>query len=99
MSPRSRVSILLAIVRGDVLAQQMKDTHSVIQFGDEQAETAPTHNSFYDETVALLRWAMALLAMAMELGAGLALYDARRYGRESGEIQRDSKPSCKRLAS
>jgi len=35
-------------------------------------------NDFYTKTVPLLRWAMVLLALAMELGAGLALREARR---------------------
>ena len=76
---------LLAVIRGDVLSQQVKDTTQVIVSGDDQPAPAEPHDTFYDTTLVLLRVVMALLAVAMELGAGLALYDARRLGQESGE--------------
>src|SRR5207237_213408 len=68
--------VLLALVRGDVLAQQVNDIAPTVTINDDN--TAPAelqHNSFYEETLVLLRLVMALLAIAMELGAGLALYD------------------------
>ena len=43
-----------------------------------------TEENFYDRTLGLLRLAMALLAFAMELGAGLAVHEARRWS-SSGE--------------
>ena len=76
--------ILLAVVRGDVLAQQINDVAPTVTFGDENPGATQPHNSFYEETLVLLRLVMALLAVAMELGAGLALYDARRLGVDSG---------------
>jgi hypothetical protein len=42
-------------------------------------------SNFYDRTIVLLRLLMALLALAMEIGAGLALYEARRLGASSGD--------------
>ncbi len=77
--------VLLAVIRGDVLSQQIKDTAQVIVSGDDQPAAAEPANTFYDTTLVLLRVVMALLAVAMELGAGLALHDARRLGQESGE--------------
>jgi hypothetical protein len=77
--------VLLAVIRGDVLSQQVKDTSQVIVSGDDQPVAAEPANTFYDSTFVLLRVVMALLALAMELAAGLALYDARRLGQESGE--------------
>jgi hypothetical protein len=77
--------VLLAIIRGDVLSQQVKDTTPVVVSGDDQPMTSEPANSFYDSTLVLLRIVMALLALAMELGAGLALQDARRLGQGSGE--------------
>lgn len=77
--------VLLALVRGDVLAQQVNDIAPTVTFNDDSTVPADQpHNSFYEETLVLLRSVMALLAIAMELGAGLALYDARRLGKESG---------------
>jgi hypothetical protein len=77
--------VLLAVIRGDVLSQQVKDTAPVVVSGDDQSVAPEPANSFYDSTLVLLRIVMALLAVAMELGAGLALHDARRLGQESVE--------------
>jgi hypothetical protein len=77
--------VLLAVVRGDVLSQQVKDTTPVVVSDDDRPATPEPPNTFYDSTLVLLRIVMALLALAMELGAGLALHDARRLGQESGE--------------
>lgn len=76
--------VLLAVVRGDVLAQQIKDTTPVVAFGDDNPVAAQPENTFYDETLIWLRIVMVCLAVAMDLGAGLALYDARRWGAEVG---------------
>ncbi len=77
--------VLLAVIRGDVLSEQVKDTSQVVVSDDDQPAAAEPANTFYDTTLVLLRVVMALLALAMELGAGLALHDARRLGQESGE--------------
>jgi hypothetical protein len=75
--------VLLALVRGDVLAQAARSVTSVVTFSDSPAPQA--ENNFYDRTLVLLRLLMALLALAMEIGAGLALYEARRLGSVSGD--------------
>jgi len=75
--------VLLALVRGDVLAQAAHNVASVVTFSDSPAPQA--ENNFYDRTIVLLRLLMALLALAMEIGAGLALYEARRLGSVSGD--------------
>jgi len=75
--------VLLALVRGDVLAQAARSVTSVISFSD--APASQPDNTFYDRTLVLLRLLMALLALAMEIGAGLALYEARRLGSVSGD--------------
>jgi hypothetical protein len=75
--------VLLALVRGDVLAQAAQSVASVVTFSDTSA--AQPENNFYDRTLVLLRLLMALLALAMEIGAGLALYEARRLGSVSGD--------------
>lgn len=75
--------VLLALVRGDVLAQAARNVTSVVTFSDTPAPQP--ENNFYDRTVVLLRLLMALLALAMEIGAGLALFEARRLGAVSGD--------------
>ena len=75
--------VLLALVRGDVLAQAARSVTSVVTFSDTPA--SQPENNFYDRTIVLLRLLMALLALAMEIGAGLALYEARRLGASSGD--------------
>jgi hypothetical protein len=77
--------VLLAVIRGDLVAEQMKNTGPVIIFDDAQPQQPQAQNNFYDATVALLRFVMALLAVAMELGAGLALHQAWRMGSDSSE--------------
>jgi hypothetical protein len=80
--------VLLAVIRGDILSQQVRSTDQVIVSNDDQPATVEpqnTESTFYDTTLVLLRIVMALLAVAMELGAGLALHDARRLGQESGD--------------
>jgi hypothetical protein len=79
--------VLLAMIRGDLFAEQMENTAApAIVFDDAKPqEPPPAENSFYETTFALLRLAMVLLALAMELGAGLALREAWRMGSASSE--------------
>jgi hypothetical protein len=76
--------VLLAIIRGDLLAQQLVNSSPVIIFDDAQPAPSP-QTDFYRTTLALLRLVMALLAVAMDLGAGLALHEAWRMGSDSKE--------------
>lgn len=77
--------VLLDVVRGDLLAESMKDTNPVIIFDDAQPQAPPSENHFYEKATPLLQLVMALLAFAMELGAGIALNEARRMGSDSAE--------------
>ncbi|MFY9561301.1 MAG: hypothetical protein WAQ52_13795 [Terriglobales bacterium] len=87
--------VILAVIRGDLLIEQIGNSTPVVVFNDDtMAPPAPT-NTFYDRTLVLLRLTMALLALAMELGAGLALFEARRLGMDSGE---DPEPLSAELA-
>jgi len=67
----------LAVIRGDLLAQQLMNATPAIVFGDAEPVPQP-HTDFYAATVVLLRATMILLAIAMDLGAGLALHEAWR---------------------
>jgi hypothetical protein len=68
--------MMLAVIRGDLLAQQIQVPPTVIIDGDQPAPDAP--NTFYGSTLGLLRIATVLLSLAMELGAGLALREGWR---------------------
>jgi len=76
--------ILLAVIRGDLLAQQLVNSSPVVIFDDVQP-APPPQTDFYRTTLVLLRFVMALLAVAMDLGAGLALHEAWRMGSDSTE--------------
>jgi hypothetical protein len=67
--------MVLAVIRGDLLAQQIQAPPTVVIDGDQPA---PDPNTFYGSTLSLLRIATVLLSFAMELGAGLALREAWR---------------------
>jgi hypothetical protein len=75
--------VLLAVVRGNLLAEEIKNAGPVIVLDDAPAQQP--QNTFYERTTPLLQLVMALLAVAMELGAGLALHDAWRLGSDSKE--------------
>lgn len=75
--------ILLAIIRGDLLMHQIQDVTPAVTFDDGTQGFVPLQNDFYKNTIPLLRLVMAFLAVAMELGAGLAFHDAQRLSEES----------------
>jgi hypothetical protein len=68
--------MLLAIVRGKLVAQQLQNMSASIVFDDAQPSQAQSVNDFYQNTVLMLQVLMLLLSLAMELGAGLALHQA-----------------------
>jgi hypothetical protein len=74
--------VLLAVIRGDLLAQEIKIMTSVVEDG---APVATPENTFYDGALGFLRLAMLLLSLAMEMGAGIALHDARRLASDCPE--------------
>src|SRR6266446_3423990 len=78
--------MLLAVIRGDVLSQQMETSNAPVVVDDAPAvPDVPQQPNFYKQTLGLLRLVMALLALALEVGAGLAVFEARRLASESGE--------------
>jgi hypothetical protein len=78
--------VFLAVIRGDLLAHEIETTNQTVIVDDADSTSQPEpQNDFYHDTVALLRLAMALLAVAMELGAGLALHKAWGTTENSGE--------------
>jgi hypothetical protein len=77
--------VLLAVIRGSLFAHEIKDAESQMVITDDSATAPLDGNDFYKETLPQLQLAMALLAVAMELEAGLALYDARQLSSDSDE--------------
>jgi von Willebrand factor type A domain len=75
--------ILLAVIRGDLLSEQIAAPNAVTVV-ETDAPPVQAQSTFYERTLGLLRFVMALLALAMEVGAGIALYEARRWS-ETGE--------------
>ena len=77
--------ILLAVIRGNIMAEEMKNSNPVITIDDAPQEAEPQQNTFYERLMSILQLVMALLAFAMELGAGLALYEAWRLSSDAKE--------------
>jgi len=77
--------VLLAVIRGDLLAQQLVNSNPVVIFDDAQPAPPPPETDFYRTTLVLLRLVMALLAIAMDFAAGLALHEAWRMASDSSE--------------
>lgn len=71
---------LLAVVRGDLLMQQAASSTSAVVVAGDASATPEAASDFYDRTLPLLRIIMALLSIAIEVGAGIAFYEARRLG-------------------
>ena len=75
--------ILLAVIRGDLLTEQIANAAPIVVMNGE-APPSQVASTFFDRTLGLLRIIMAFLAFAIEIGAGIALYEARRWS-ASGE--------------
>lgn len=76
--------ILLAEIRGDLLAQQVSSTPTAVIDNGGSAPPAP-ENTFYDRTLGLMRLVMAFLAFAIEIGAGIALHEGCQWSSMTGE--------------
>jgi hypothetical protein len=88
--------ILLGVIRGNLFIQQFEDADTQAVVFDDGAPAQPQTNTFYETTLPLLRAALALLALAMDLEAGLALHEAVTLGLDSG-VDRE-KLSQRRIA-
>jgi len=77
--------VLLALIRGDLLVEEINNSRPVITFDDAGVQPAAPASNFYEKSIPMLQVVMALLALAMELGAGLALHEAWRLGPDAVE--------------
>ncbi len=87
--------LLMADIRAARFAEQLKETDAVVvTTGDDPAPSKSEESTFFDRTSSALRLAMKLLALAMELAAGVALYEAQRHsasGEDSNELRKQLK--------
>lgn len=68
--------IVLAFLRGDILAFYLHTSVSADPSNTLQYASAATH--FYTHAIPLLRVSLAALAVAMELGSGMAIFEFRK---------------------
>ncbi len=72
--------MLLAVVRGNILAETIKTASPVIVLDDAQTPDSQPQNNFYENSTSLLIILTCLLTIAMDLGAGLLIHEAGRIG-------------------
>jgi hypothetical protein len=77
--------MLLADVRGNLFEQQLRQSEEQAVVIDDSQPTQTPVNDFYDRSTRLLEAAMLLIAFSMEVGAGLALLEARRSAPNTSE--------------
>lgn len=70
--------MLLAIIRGNIFIQEFESMSTPVVIDDTKAAAQRPENDFYKNTDGYLIAFMILMALAMELGAGLALYEGSR---------------------
>ena len=76
---------LLAAIRGDLLSQQVQQSTPAVVIDGADSTSLQPQTSFYDSTRGSLRILMMLLALAIDLGAGVAVHRALLLGSASGE--------------
>jgi hypothetical protein len=77
--------MLLAVIRGDLLVQKLKDESQSAVIIDDTNPPSSTQNDFYEKTLFLLKLTLPLIALGMDLAAGLAVREARRFNSQSGD--------------
>jgi hypothetical protein len=77
--------VLLAVIRGEILLQHIQAMDATVISGLDELQQPKEQTNFYENTAIWIRATMALLALAMEIGAGLALHDTWRFASDSGD--------------
>lgn len=70
--------MLFALIRRDLLAQQIQESENRAVVIDDAEPQAQTENTFYDRATGLLCVALLLMAFATEVGGGPVLHEAWR---------------------
>jgi hypothetical protein len=78
-------SALLAGVRSDLLVRQIQDATPSVVIDSDTTAAAEHGDSFYDEAKEPMRLLMILMALAIDLGAGLAIHRAVDLSDDSGQ--------------
>jgi hypothetical protein len=71
---------LLAAIRSDLLAEQFTQSSPAIVIDGQVSSATPPPNAFYESTRYSLRMLMLLLALAIDLSAGVAIHRALLAG-------------------
>jgi hypothetical protein len=77
--------ILLAGIRADLLARQVQELTPAVVIDGQTPPPSESEPSFYDATRAPLELLMVLLALAIDLGSGVAIHRALESQRICGE--------------
>jgi len=79
--------MLFALIRGYLLREQLWETQtSTVVIDDaDGSEQPPRKTDFYASTIPALSMALLLIAFSMEVGAGIALFEARRSRPDESE--------------
>jgi hypothetical protein len=85
---------LLSAIRGDLLSHQVHESASAVVI-DGEAHSTPFQNSFYDSTCGSLRLLMIFLALAIVLGADIAIHRALILGAQPTKTSMHSPGSCR----
>jgi hypothetical protein len=80
--------LLFALVRGHLFGQEANSDYAEITIDGQETTSTAQQNTFYRDTVPLLQLAMVLLALGMEVGAGIASHEAERL---NAAIETESK--------
>jgi len=75
--------LIMALLRGNILALYLDVASTGSAIGDPQ--NAGRVSTFYTHAIPLLQLFMALLAIGMELGSGMAVFEARKFDLTSHE--------------
>jgi len=73
--------MLFAAIRGNLLGQELRDNQAssvVLDDADPSPQAPAPQTDFYASTVPLLQLAFLFLAFSIEVGSGIALFEARR---------------------
>jgi hypothetical protein len=76
---------LLAGVRADLLVRQFQGTTPSVMIDGDNTAPAGQKDTFYEDEKGPMRLLMILLAIAIDLGAGVAIHRALDLGEDSGQ--------------
>ncbi len=86
--------LVMALLRGEILGLYLRDS-----FADGTSQLSIIGNAadFYREAIPKLQLLMALLAMSMELGSGMAMFEARRLDLTTIEVAAGARAELEKL--